>query len=1112
MKSKKAIRKSKKQKFRLKEELILVAFIVFSVFVLSLGDLSLTSYQYPHASQDYLSSFDNFVENGLVKTASLLTGASVGETELGIQAGIGGCAQINVSGTYTLTGDYVTSSGYAGGTDCFIIGASNVVLDGAGYTVTDNATGRGVTLSDDTASNITIQNLGLTTFSNFMDLGSENNSDITVDGVTINSTQSGSGADGGIYSFGPNVTFKNSIFYQDAQAMNNCPVLSSTSTDGSMWSRAWNITNNTFVFSDANSIDSAICLYNNTGSVVADNIFNYTGAFENGPNYPGNYDMVRLGNTSGSTVSGNTFINTGNSIVVYDSSSNNLITTNDITLNPGLSLTGGDVLYSGGIRITESNNNNVTYNNVSGTVDDAIKLENSTGLVLTENRITDSGGLSIGFVASLSPITVDGTVCDDAVLFELEVVNDDNTYVSGVYSSINYDVVCRRMDDGVANETVYFPTAGGINCENNAPPILKGGTCMGYVTNVFLNNSATTSFTYNTTAFANPTNGTSVNVSTGSTYPPYLNYSLTAFTDFGLWLVNATGTLTNNYFVNGSFLFDPLSSVNFTFTNDSVAEIQWNSLSDVSMFANLSNNDNVYLSNNLAGVNTESGDYNALNTSAQITLYSLNDTTHYLLKDGVRCDDSGICNISSDGTTLIANVSSFSNYTTQEAAVDASPNVTLISPANNYQNDTAALTNLTFECNATDDIQLQNISLYITNSTNQSFAYNQSTNISGTSNSSNWTLEFAVGNYTWNCLVYNNNSLSVWATNNSFILDYTAAAEETPASSSSSSGGGSSGGGSSLLIIEETTEPETESSAGSSTEEEISEDVSENEESAPEEQPLDLPTNFVGHAFDTGTEIFTDYGFYWILFFCLTSLIYITYKMIHWINKLNRGHVMLYKPLPNFDQMNKKEIEVWKGKVKLELNNEYDLINKEINKIKSEYNNIKEKKRFHKYNDKQYNVQEHVLERELQKVNARLHGYKERKIIILDVTKDKLMWDDELKNVQKELKNVDAVIPERQNIIRRVIKKSKTFEEKVLTKEYNWIANLLRKSISFPNALISALLPKEKKQKSPEEIIAENKAVQDVIRISKKIEGDKPRPTNELLEIEKELAKLNEEY
>ena len=122
------------------------------------------------------------------------------------------------------------------------------------------------------------------------------------------------------------------------------------------------------------------------------------------------------------------------------------------------------------------------------------------------------------------------------------------------------------------------------------------------------------------------------------------------------------------------------------------------------------------------------------------------------------------------------------------------------------------------------------------------------------------------------------------------------------------------------------------------------------------------------------------------------------------------------------------------------------------------------------------------------------------------------MWDDELKNVQKELKNVDAVIPERQNIIRRVIKKSKTFEEKVLTKEYNWIANLLRKSISFPNALISALLPKEKKQKSPEEIIAENKAVQDVIRISKKIEGDKPRPTNELLEIEKELAKLNEEY
>jgi len=743
--------------------------LIFSlIFVTLIGFSFLTSF-------DYSEPFNSFKlgSNALsLSGGNFLTGASVGETELGIQAGIGGCAQINVSGTYTLTGDYVTSSGYAGGTDCFIIGASNVVLDGAGYTVTDNATGRGVTLSDDTASNITIQNLGLTTFSNFMYLGSENNTDITVDGVTINSTQSGGGADGGIYSFGPNVTFKNSIFYHYAQAMGTCPILKGSDSGGG-WGVNWNITNNTFVLSYDDSIDSAICLYNNTGSTVTNNVFNYTGGFTAGPGYPSNNPLINIFNCSSFNINSNTLINTGKAIHILENSNNANVSYNSITLQSGIE--NDTAIYNGAIFVGSSSSVDLFYNNVSGIADRAISIQDSATLNLTENRITDSGVLTAGFLASLSPITVDGTVCDDGVLFEAEVINADNTYVSGVYSSINYDVVCRRMDDGVANETVYFPTAGGINCENNAPPILKGGTCMGYVSEVFLNNSATTSFTYNTTAFANPTNGTSVNVSNGSTYPPYLNYNLTAVSEYGLWLVNSTGiTILNNYFVDGSFNFDVLSSANLTFTNDSVAEIQWNSLSDVSMFANLSNNDNVYLSSNLAGVNTESGNYNDLNTSAQITLYGLNDTTHYLLKDGVRCDDSGICNISSDGTTLIANVSSFSNYTTQEAAVDASPNVTLVSPAASYSNTSASSYNLTFNCSATDDSQLLNISLYITNSTNQSFAYNQTTDIAGTSNSTSWTLNLSTGNYTWNCLAYDNASQSDWDTNRTLALSYLA--------------------------------------------------------------------------------------------------------------------------------------------------------------------------------------------------------------------------------------------------------------------------------------------------------------------------------------------------
>ena len=55
-------------------------------------------------------------------------------------------------------------------------------------------------------------------------------------------------------------------------------------------------------------------------------------------------------------------------------------------------------------------------------------------------------------------------------------------------------------------------------------------------------------------------------------------------------------------------------------------------------------------------------------------------------------------------------------------------------------------------------------SKYITNSNNQSFALNKSVDISGTANHSNWTLELSNGNYTWNCLGYDNESLNAVAT------------------------------------------------------------------------------------------------------------------------------------------------------------------------------------------------------------------------------------------------------------------------------------------------------------------------------------------------------------
>ena len=97
------------------------------------------------------------------------------------------------------------------------------------------------------------------------------------------------------------------------------------------------------------------------------------------------------------------------------------------------------------------------------------------------------------------------------------------------------------------------------------------------------------------------------------------------------------------------------------------------------------------------------------------------------------------------------------------------PNTTLVSPAVNYYNDTAIPALVTFNCSATDNDQLYNISLYITNSTNQSLTLSNTSNISGSGNWSTWNLNLGLGNYTWNCYSCDNSSNCAFATANRTI-------------------------------------------------------------------------------------------------------------------------------------------------------------------------------------------------------------------------------------------------------------------------------------------------------------------------------------------------------
>ncbi|MGV8162915.1 MAG: CARDB domain-containing protein [Candidatus Nanoarchaeia archaeon] len=104
--------------------------------------------------------------------------------------------------------------------------------------------------------------------------------------------------------------------------------------------------------------------------------------------------------------------------------------------------------------------------------------------------------------------------------------------------------------------------------------------------------------------------------------------------------------------------------------------------------------------------------------------------------------------------------------------IDNFPAVTQNTPANNYWNSTSDPFNVVFNCSITDDFKSQNISLYLTNSLNSSFAYNDSCVISGVNGSCQWTKALANGNYTWNCLGSDNKSQSAWAANRSVKINW----------------------------------------------------------------------------------------------------------------------------------------------------------------------------------------------------------------------------------------------------------------------------------------------------------------------------------------------------
>ena len=92
---------------------------------------------------------------------------------------------------------------------------------------------------------------------------------------------------------------------------------------------------------------------------------------------------------------------------------------------------------------------------------------------------------------------------------------------------------------------------------------------------------------------------------------------------------------------------------------------------------------------------------------------------------------------------------------------------------NSPENNSAVNTSQQFNCSVDSSIPIKNLTFNLWNL--NGLNYSNTTNITGTSNSSLFTYNFSVqDNYQWNCLAFNNNSESSYANyNNSIIYDIT---------------------------------------------------------------------------------------------------------------------------------------------------------------------------------------------------------------------------------------------------------------------------------------------------------------------------------------------------
>jgi len=400
-----------------------------------------------------------------------------------------------------------------------------------------------------------------------------------------------------------------------------------------------------------------------------------------------NNDGIYLNDAEKNNVTGNTINTNGTStndgIDIISSSYDNIINKNSIKArgtqsdNYGVylvssvernNITNNDIKTNGtsanyGIYLLSTADNNTVYNNNITTTGTS---SNNYGIYLNDAEKNNITG---------NTINTNGTSTNDGIDID-----------TGSYDNIIDKNSIKAMGTATTNEGIYLTSSERNNITNN--DIKTNGTSANY--GILFSNTADNNTIYNNNI---TTTGTSSN-----NYGIYLNNAENNLFNNNNISTNGTSTnhginitsSTNNIFLNnnittknGNTITDATGGVNYLIYNNSLGQIAWTDNNGSGSFVrNLNLNvstlalgQNMFIGNNTAALNTSAYNVGKINSSTNITLYTLNNwssinqisflsnystSSSEIRQKGTNCTNCFITSFSAG--TLLFNVTAFSSY------------------------------------------------------------------------------------------------------------------------------------------------------------------------------------------------------------------------------------------------------------------------------------------------------------------------------------------------------------------------------------------------------------------------------------------------------------------